>query len=220
MSDRPTTANAARYAGDVEFRVVAVRGGVPLAHSWKFVARGDEFYAAARHSFAARFSFHSPVNWRFKIAGGPMRPLFAQRKMDGWRHVLLVGFLIAPDALRPTEEQHPKTTALEIPEGHKARLDVIVSIDPVRDDEVVTVPILEPKAIGSLRLRSDRLVLFLQRIEPLTTSDLSMIDQVRGTATVTLSGRGPHYGEIAAVHSSDYNAVTVVPLAAGNFVDQ
>jgi len=72
-------------------------------------------------------------------------------------------------------------------------------------------------AVGSER--SDRIVLFLRRIEGLTDSNRRMIDQVRRAApTLTAAGCGPYYGEIAVVHSTEYNAVTVVPLAASNFV--
>jgi len=140
--------------------------------------------------------------------------------MGGWRHVLLLGFLIAPDALRPLGRQHREATAFEVPENHKGLLDVIVSIEPVPvDEEIIRIPITEPEAIGFLRLRSDRIVLFLRRIEGLTDSNRGMIDQVRRAApTLTAAGRGPYYGEIAVVHSTEYNAVTVVPLAASNFV--
>jgi len=198
-------------------RVAPSRGGRQIASAWRFWAQGDEFYAASRDAAAlGKISFHKNFKWQYRLGTTTTRLAVPLRLSLGWLHAVQISFLVEADVLLPLKRADAKVRLIEVPEGSKLVLNVLVSSETRR-------PVLKPPAeIGGTVLDSDRLrggasLIVTGRGLKMDANDRSIVADVRDKLRINFTGR-PNANEVfaeAAWHEFDArtgNAIAIIPV--------
>jgi hypothetical protein len=211
-------------------RIVPTRNGMPLTRPWSFFSRGDEFYASSQaflEGHRAKISFHSGGHWQFRLDTIDKR-LFSNCPPDGnWIHALHVHFMIPDQGSIPSEPISPRTIRMPVPQGHKLRIDLLVSREPpkVTPEGQFEYPVEAGGDIYMDTLRSGNQILYVSRVQSMTPQDRkslrSVIAQMPFLRYTALIDRKRVYAELTmlSVQPGTWNSVLVVPFPESYFWD-
>src|SRR5687768_13573947 len=76
----------------------------------------------------SKISFHRHGNWQVSIGSTTIRLVPTREVLPGWLHVISIQWFILPDALRPSARSNENIEFVDIPEGSKLALNLLVSV--------------------------------------------------------------------------------------------
>jgi hypothetical protein len=197
-------------------RIAPARDGAQVASAWRFWAQGDEFYAAARDTARlGKVSFHSRFNWQFR-AGTLINRLAPPLSLsNNWLHALEIVFLVDHHTLLPLAQREEKVALVETPQGHKLRVDLLLS----KDSRVP--PSLPREVVGTVqashRLRNGAQLRAVTRTLALTDPDRAIIAETRANLRVNFAQDPPDSGVYVEARWQTFsaksgNAIGIVPV--------